>query len=186
MPFFPRSLIVAVLLLAASAILPPSASAFMENLARDFKPVSGVVIMPAKGEFLIDLDANSNVAIGDLFTVMQPGEKVVHPVTKEVVGTIDEVKALLQVTRVKSGYSYAKAVGDAPEIVAKDKILRYENIPAVFWDYTNDGEAIYAQVKQALPNLEWQEYAAAQTTRPETPAAHSGFSGLTFVLKSGS
>jgi hypothetical protein len=185
MPFFPRSLIVAVLLLAASAILPSSASAFIENLARDFKPVSGVVIMPVKGEFLIDLDAKSKVAIGDLFTVMQPGEKVVHPVTKEVVGSIDEVKALLQVTRVKSGYSYAKAVGDAPEIVAKDKILRYENIPAVFWDYTNDGEAIYAQVKQALPNLEWQEYAATQEAKPQTPAATAGFQGLTFVLKPG-
>lgn len=185
MPFFPRSLIVAVLLLAASTILPSSASAFIENLARDFKPVSGVVIMPVKGEFLIDLDAKSKVAIGDLFTVMQPGEKVVHPVTKEVVGTIDEVKAILQVTRVKSGYSYAKPVGDAPEIVAKDKILRYENIPAVFWDYTNDGEAIYAQVKQALPNLEWQEYAATQEAKPQTPAATAGFQGLTFVLKPG-
>lgn len=185
MPFFPRSLIVAVLLLAASAILPPSASAFMENLARDFKPVSGVVIMPVKGEYLIDLDAKSNVAIGDLFTVMQPGEKVVHPVTKEVVGSIDEVKAILQVTRVKSGYSYAKAVGTAPEIVAKDKILRYENIPAVFWDYTDDGEAVYAQVKQALPTLEWQEYAATQEAKPQTPAAAAGFQGLTFVLKPG-
>lgn len=185
MPFFPRSLFVAVLLLAASAILPPSASAFMENLARDFKPVSGVVIMPAKGEFLIDLDANSNVAIGDLFTVMQPGEKVVHPVTKEVVGTIDEVKAILQVTRVKSGYSYAKPVGTAPEIVAKDKILRYENIPAIFWDYTDDGEAVYARVKQALPTLEWQGYAATQENKPQTPAAVTGFQGLTFVLKPG-
>lgn len=185
MPFFPRSLLVAVLLLAASAILPPSASAFMENLARDFKPVSGVVIMPAKGEYLIDLDAKSNVAIGDLFTVMQPGEKVVHPVTKEVVGSIDEVKAILQVTRVKSGYSYAKAVGTAPEIVAKDKILRYENIPAIFWDYTDDGEAVYAQVKQALPTLEWQKYATTQAAKPENPTAVAGFQGLTFVLKPG-
>ncbi|TRO82230.1 FG-GAP repeat domain-containing protein [Desulfuromonas acetexigens] len=185
MPFFPRSLLVAVLLLAASAILPPSASAFIENLARDFKPVSGVVIMPAKGEFLIDLDAKSNVAIGDLFTVMQPGEKVVHPVTKEVVGTIDEVKAILQVTRVKSGYSYAKPVGAAPEINAKDAIRRFENLPAIFWDYTGEGEAVYAQVKQALPTLEWQEYAATQATKPENPAAAVGFQGLTFVLKPG-
>lgn len=186
MPFFPRSLIVAVLLLAASAIMPQSASAFMENLARDFKPVSGVVIMPVKGEFLIDLDAKSNVAIGDLFTVMQPGEKVVHPVTKEVVGTIDEVKAILQVTRIKSGYSYAKPVGEAPEIAAKDALRRFENLPAVFWDYTGEGEAVYAQVKQALPTLEWQEYAATQETKPQTPAAAAGFQGLTFVLKPGS
>jgi hypothetical protein len=186
MLFSLRHLLTAAAVLVMSAVLPLSSLAYVDDVARDFKSLSGIVIMPIQGEFLIDLDASRGVAIGDLFAVVQPGEKVVHPVTKEVIGSLDEVKGLLQVTRVKSGYSYARPLGTAAGIVAKDTIRRYENMSAVFWDYTDDGEAVFAKLKQALPTLEWQEYAASQTAKPETPSAADGSGALTFILKNGS
>jgi FG-GAP-like repeat len=184
MLFSLRHLLITVAVLVM-VVLPLTSSAYVDDVARDFKPLAGIVIMPVQGEFLIDLDASRGVAIGDLFAVVQPGEKVVHPITKEVIGSLDEVKGLLQVTRVKSGYSYAKPLGQATGIVTKDVIRRYENMPAVFWDYTEDGQSVFAELKQVLPTLEWQEYTSTQTAKPETPAAASGAVALTFVLKAG-
>ncbi|OHB25429.1 MAG: hypothetical protein A2X84_01945 [Desulfuromonadaceae bacterium GWC2_58_13] len=185
MLFSLRHLRIAVAVLVM--LVPPLSSlAYVDDVARDFKPLAGIVIMPVQGEFLIDLDASRGVAIGDLFAVVQPGEKVVHPITKEVIGSLDEVKGVLQVTRVKGGYSYARPLGQATGIAAKDTIRRYESMPAVFWDYTGGGESIFAELKNALPTLEWQEYAATQAAKPETPAAVAGSVGLTFILKGGS
>src|SRR5690606_69749 len=117
-------------------------------------------------------------------TVVQPGEKIVHPVTKEVLGSLDEVKATLQVTRVKSGYSYARAIGKDPEVERGDAITRYEEIPALFWDYTGTGKDFFGELKSALPTLEWQDYATAQANRPQLPSALSEQeAAIVFILR---
>ena len=106
--------LLALFLLVCTSVA--SAAELLDQVRKDFKPLSGYVIMPVQGEFLIDQDGAKGVAVGDLFSVVKPGEKIVHPVTKEVLGSLDEVKALLQVTRVKSGYAYAKPLGDSKGI----------------------------------------------------------------------
>lgn len=158
-------------------------AAVLEDLAKDFRPLAGYVIMPVGGEFLIDQDAARGVQVGDLFAVVKPGEKIVHPVTKEVLGTLDEDKGMLQVTRVKSGYSYARPLGEVAGIERGDVIRRYENVSAALWDYTGSGETFFAELKAALPSLEWQDYAAAQAERPQVPAAvATSGPALVFVL----
>ncbi len=153
------------------------------EIARDFQPVSGYLVMPIGEEYIIDLDAAKGIREGDLFAVVKPGEKVVHPVTKEVLGALEEVKAYLQVTRIKSGYSYARIL-DRPGTIEKgDPIRRFENMPAIFWDYTGRGEGLYAQLRAALPHLDWRDYGAAQAARPEVPRAPQGQpAALIFVL----
>lgn len=177
-----RFVVLAVLFLALPTL--PADAADLGGVARDFRPLSGYVIMPVGGEYLIDQDATRGVATGDLFTVVKPGEKIVHPVTKEVLGSLDEVKGTLQVTRVKSGYAYARPLGEATGIERGDAIRRYDNLSATFWDYTDAGEGVFAELKAALPNLEWRDYAAAQAMRPATPvpAAAEG-SALIFILR---
>jgi hypothetical protein len=168
-----------VLLLATVA-----GAAVVEEIARDFKSLSGYVIMPAQGEFLLDMDADNGVVAGDLFSVVKAGEKVVHPVTGEVLGTLDEVKGLLQVTRVKSGYSYARPVGEVTGVEAGDQVRRYGDLRAAFWDYTEGCEALFAELKAALPALEWQDYAAAQSQKPQPASAPAkAEAALLFVLR---
>ncbi|MEJ2199975.1 MAG: VCBS repeat-containing protein [Desulfuromonadaceae bacterium] len=160
------------------------AQASVDAIARDFKPLPGVVIMPVQNEFLIDQDASNGVVAGDLFSVIQPGANIIHPVTNEVLGSLDEVKGLLVVTRVRSGYSYAKPVGSVQGIERGDQIRRYTDLTATLWDYTDRGEAFFAQLKAALPNLDWQDYAVAQAARPSSPAPPAGaVPGLVFILK---
>lgn len=173
------------LLLLFCSCLPLSALSLELSaaVARDLAPLSGVVVMPAGEEYLIDLDAAKGVREGDLFAVVQAGEKIVHPVTKEILGSLDQVKGYLQVTRVKSGYSYARPLDQTKGVGRGEQIRRFENMPALFWDYTGQGEGLYAELRAALPKLEWQSYAAAQSTRPDPPRAPgSEVAKLIFVL----
>jgi len=139
-----------------------------EDLARDFAPLEGVVVLPLEGEFLVDLDSEQGLQQGDLLAVIKEGAPVVHPVTKEILGRLDEVKAVLKVVRIKSGYSYAEPIGDASGVKSGDKLKRAENLRTLFWDYTGSGEAVYSEAKQAVPHLEWQGYSASQLSRPPT------------------
>lgn len=158
-------------------------TAVLDEVTRDFKPLSGYVVMRVGDEFLLDQDAGKGVAVGDLFTVVKVGEKIVHPVTREVLGTLDQVRGVLKVTRLKSGYSYARPVGKVEEFKPGEVIRRYENIPAYFWDYTGQGAGVFAKLKDSLPNLDWQDFSVAQAGRPETPGALAkGGPGLLFVL----
>ena len=154
----------------------------LERVQDDFKSVAGYLVMPVGQEFLVDLDAASGVRTGDLLSVVVPGEKVFHPVTKEVLGTLDEVKGFLQVTRVKSGYSYAKVLGGASGLKPADAVKRFDQVPALFWDYTGQGEPFYNELASALPHLDWLSYAESNRSRPESPQSlGTGKIGLLFI-----
>lgn len=167
-------------MLLSFALFASAFAADLSTIGKDFKPLSGIIIMPVQDEYLIDVDAGKGVAVGDLFSVVKPGEKVIHPVTKEVLGSLDEVKGVLQVTRVKSGYSYARPVREAAGIKAGDAVRRFENVAAAFWDQQGTGEELFKELKSTLPQLEWQGYyrGEGQTLPADTPP-------LVFALRAG-
>lgn len=150
--------------------------------SQDFKPLSASLVMPIGSVWIIDQDATQGVKGGDLFSVVTQGAPVVHPVTKEVLGSIDVVRGVLQVTNVKSGYSYAKVLSADGPLNPGDGLKRFYNLPASFWDYTDQGEALFVALQTALPDLEWQPYAAAQQARPASPAPIAGETRMLFVL----
>jgi hypothetical protein len=161
--------LVALLLVLCAATLG-QAAAVPGAIATDLAPRSGYLVRPAGDEYLIDLDARQQVAVGDLFSVVTPGEPVVHPVTKALLGSQDVVKGLLQVTRVKAGYSHCRALAGAGELRPGDAIRRFQNIDVLFWDYSGQGEPYLRELQDMLPHLQWQGYAASQKGRP-APAA---------------
>lgn len=175
-----RCALLFTLLLLSSALFASAFAADLNTIAKDFKPLSGIIIMPVQDEYLIDLDAGKGVAVGDLFSVVKPGEKVIHPVTREVLGSLDEVKGLLQVTRVKSGYSYARPIREAKGIERGDAVRRFENVAAAFLDQQGAGEELFKELKATLPQLEWQGYyrIEGQTLPADTPP-------LVFALRAG-
>ena len=174
--------------LAILLLIPiPHASAALVNgaLSRDFAPVSGYIVETAGNQFIIDLDARQQIAVGDVLSVVTPGASIVHPVTKAVLGSQDTVKGLLQITGIKSGYSYCRPIGSAAALQKGDAIRRFQNIDAEFWDYTGQGEAYFSQLQSMLSHLQWQGYASSQKGRPATPTLPQGKSAaLYFILTS--
>lgn len=161
-----RSAIVWILVLLTALT---AMAALEDDIARDFGPLAGYVVMQENGEFIIDLDESHGVRPGDIFAVVGPGKDIVHPVTQKVLGKLETVKGILKVTRMAGGYSFARALGESPAAARGDAIRRYALLPAVFWDYSGNGEPIYAKLRQMLPQLKWREYRQAQQQRPPQP-----------------
>ena len=159
-----------ILMVVFGASGTPAISAVIDEIASDFKPLSGVVVMASDGEYIIDLDESNGIVIGDIFGVLKAEEKIIHPKTGKVLGVLEEVKGILKVTRIKSGYSYTQPLGKAA-IQRGDSIRRYDNLQALFWDYTEKGKSFFAQLQQTLPGLKWQDYETAQHSRPSRPQA---------------
>ena len=134
--------------LAALAELP-------DDIASDFAVVEGVVVMPINDEYIVDLDARNGLAIGDILTVVTPGEKIFHPVTKEMIGSVDKVVGFLQATRIYSGYSYARVLTEGLQPDNGARVKRFEQVPALFVDATETGSDLARELKVSLPQLQW-------------------------------
>jgi hypothetical protein len=134
-----------------------AAAELAEQVQADFAVVGGVVVMAINDEYIIDLDARENLKIGDILTLVKPGKKIFHPQTKEVLGTIDEAVGFLRVTRILSGYSYAKVLTDGltPENGAAFK--RFEQVPALLVDETAGDAELARRIKASLPQFNWLE-----------------------------
>jgi hypothetical protein len=179
--FFRNKLFIGIVFIIGNAIAVNAA--VIDDITEDFEPISGYVVMLDGGEFIIDLDDTQGISTGDIFSVLKPGKKIVHPVTKKVLGSLEEVKGVLKVTRTKSGFSFARPVGKATDITRGDPIRRYGNLPALFWDYTGKGLSLFIQLQKALTDLKWMDYNSAQNSRPPKPVANSATrESLTFIL----
>lgn len=135
-----------------------SLATVVEVVKKDFATVAGVVVMAAGDEYIIDLDGAQGLAAGDLLAVVESGGQIVHPLSGKVLGTLDATVAVLQVSRVQSGYSYARAIsGDHGKIVAGTALQRFSHLSAVFRDEVGGQEVLSAELKAALPALQWQD-----------------------------
>ncbi|MEW6719614.1 MAG: hypothetical protein AB1346_04100 [Thermodesulfobacteriota bacterium] len=174
-----RSVLWAFLLFIAA--VPASGADVPAEIARDFAPLSGYVVMPSDGEFLIDRGAEDGIAAGDLFSVVHPGERIVHPVTGKELGSLDRVKGLLRVVRVRPGYSHASPVEAREPIGKGDVVRRFDRIPAVFVDTTGGGRTFYERLRTVLPGLEWRFVTAPSSAAETLPEVKV----LAFVLADG-
>lgn len=160
----------------------PALTAVEDDIARDFNPLAGYVVMKENGEFIIDLDAGKGIRLGDIFAVVGPGKDIIHPVTQKILGTLETVKGILKVTRLADGYSFARALDGAAAIKRGDAIRRYALLPAVFWDYSGSGKPLYLKLQQMLSQLKWGEYQQTQQQRPSQPKLTAATAnGLTFI-----
>jgi len=165
------------------AAAPHCHAAPIEQAAADFQTLDGYVVQPSGDSFLIDLDAGDGVVRGDLFSVLGPQEKIVHPITKKVIGTLETVEGYLQVTRLMDGYSFARPLSGSAAVEPGDPIRRYERVPAVFWDYTGSGKPLANRLQAALSHLDWLDFETAQQNKPERPAEPlQSIDGLYFIL----
>ncbi len=141
----------------------------LEQVATDFSTVSGYVVKESNGQFIIDLDASDGVIQGDIFSVLSSGEKLIHPVTGETIGSIKQVKGILKVVRMKTGFSFTHPLLGKDDIHAGDSIQRYEDVNAIFWDYTSDGRNFFNRLQNSVSSLKWLNYDQAQKFRPQNP-----------------
>ena len=134
-----------------------------EQVQTDFEVVEGVIVMPINDEYIVDLDEHDNLHVGDILTLVNPGRKIFHPETREVLGSVDDVAGFLRVTRIHSGYSYAKTLSESVQPDNGASLKRFEQVPALFVDATEDGSELARQIKVNLPQVKWLEDNSSDT-----------------------
>ena len=135
-------------------LLPTVALAQLPNrLLEDFAPADGIVLMAIGDSWLVDLDANQNLRPGDILSVMAPGETIIHPQTRDIIGRIDHVIGFLEVSRVMSGYSYADLLTAGLSLQAGDQVRRFEQVPA--YVDASVPQSLAQDLKKGLPHLQW-------------------------------
>lgn len=134
--------------LAAELALPV---AIAEHLA----PLSGTIILPVADEYLIDIDAAANLRSGDILTLIIPGESVRHPLTGEVLGTLDRPAGYLEITRIESGYAHARPLFADTVPQKGNRVRRFDRVPSRFIDKQDSGPELYPELKHRLPHLKW-------------------------------
>ena len=89
------TLLLALLTLLLVTLAGSALARDLAQLELDFAPRTGCVVLSIGNEFLVDLDADQGLTAGDLLAVVEQGGDVIHPVTKEVIGTLDKTLAVL-------------------------------------------------------------------------------------------
>ncbi len=137
-------------------LLPATSSAELPSpLEKDLAPVDGTVLMPMGDRYLVDLDTARGVRTGDILAVLTVGERIVDPDTRDVVGTRDSVTGYLQVTEVRSGYSYVTALTPGLSLQQGDRVRRFFEVPAVV--DVSVPATLATELKQRLDFLHWHE-----------------------------
>ena len=174
----PKLIFLLFFILTATIFSPPiSLADDLQKIAVDLQPVDGHIVMPFEGKYIIDLDASHGLHAGDLFAVIVPGKKIVHPISKEVIGSLNKVKAVLRATLIQSGFSYAERLYGKEEISKGEAIRRFSKLTAAFYSTSQASEEIYQRLQNLLPELDWQGHFRTQPTSPQ-----EGEYNLSFAL----
>ncbi len=182
-----KYMLVGILALLACLSGPlPSQAGVVEKIANDFQPVSGYVVMAEGREYIIDLGKSAGIVLGDLFSVVAPGKEIVDPATKKVLGRLEQTKAILKVVRLKASYCFVRSLSGHNGIKRGDRVRRFENLTASFWDYTGHGKPVFHRLQHMLPGLKWEGYDESQRNKPSTvQPPSSAASSLLFILTAG-
>jgi hypothetical protein len=144
------------LLFCLTLLCPASALADLpRQVELDYSVLSGYVVMPINDEYIVDLDASDNLHVGDILTLVTEGKTIYHPVSKVVLGSVVVPTGYLQVTRINSGYSYAKVLSGGAEPKNGDQVRRFEQVPALFVDKQGSDGELFGLVKTGLPQFKW-------------------------------
>mgnify|MGYP001259587541 CR=1 FL=1 len=149
--------VLAVLLVAGAA----TAATLPTDVLSDYKPLKGYIVKQLGDEYLIDLDAEDGLRRGDILTVITPGEELVHPVTQQIIGSLDSVKVFLRVEQIRAGFSHVLPLGEVSALAPGEPVVRFTQVPAAIVDDGAAPESLAAELRKALPHLDW--------TAAETP-----------------
>ncbi len=78
---------------------------------KDFFNRQGYVVERLDGKVILDL-GKGRVSVGEVFKVVRGGKEIVHPVTGEVLGKMDEEVGKVRISEVKDKFSVAEILED--------------------------------------------------------------------------
>ena len=126
----------------------------LEALYEDFSPLEALVISVEAQEVILDKGREDGVHPGDIFTVYKQGKKIIHPVTKKVVGYKKTPIAKVEVRHLEGNFSTALILERKEEIKIGAPATRFTDIKALFLELVPGVEAqVLPYLKTKLPDI---------------------------------
>lgn len=97
------------------------------------RPTREGIVVAVRGESVyVDLGRDDGVAVGQRLRVVRAGAPLVHPVTGETLGAVDDEIAQLEVTAVAEKFATTRVVhaGSGAAIEPKDRVVAWPAAPA--------------------------------------------------------
>ncbi len=94
---------------------------------KDFFSRQGYVVDRLDGRVILDL-GRGKVSVGEVFKVLKEGREIVHPVTGEVLGRVEEEIGKVRVSEVKDKFSVAEILEDKGISKGNRVKLYYESL----------------------------------------------------------
>ncbi len=115
--------------LFAFILLIFTALSFSEDLKglKDFFERKGYVIEKLGNKIIVDL-GKGKANVGEVLSVIKKGKKLVHPVTGEVLGTVDEEVGKVRISEVRDKFSVADILEDRGIEKGAQVKLYYESV----------------------------------------------------------
>ncbi len=143
-------------LLILSGLPTAAIAALPDSVKQDFSTLDGYILMQSNGEYLVDIDATQGVQVGDLLSVSQPGEKIVHPISGKTVGFLNKTLAVLSITQIRPNYSYAQVISGNTDLSKGTPIKRFAGLRARLNGQGPTTATLYQELRAALPSFDWQ------------------------------
>ena len=95
-----------------------------QGLVALFPPLEGYVVTASGGDIYVDLAAKDLLRPGMELQIYRPGEEMIHPVTKERLGTYEKSLGVVRITEVREKYSRGTldATGEDAGVVGGDRV----------------------------------------------------------------
>ena len=137
-----------------------SVSAFAQeltNLFHDFSTLEAMVINVEGNEVIIDKGRAQGVHFGDIFTVYREGKKIIHPVTKQVIGYLKEPVGQIEITKVEENFATATILRQKGPFKVGAPAVRYADLKVLLLgDDQTMVDKVLVLVRDKLPDLSFQ------------------------------
>lgn len=127
----------------------------MEEIKRDYQPLSALVIGLEGNEVILDKGRAQGVKPKDVFTVYKKVKKIVHPETKESLGFLKEPIGKIEVLRVDENFATGRIISKKEDFPIPTPAKRNTDLRILI---VSDGspidEAFFVTLKNLLPESE--------------------------------
>lgn len=138
-----------------SSLQAQISSKVLEEIKKDYQPLSGLLIALEGNEVIIDKGKAQGVKPKDIFVVYKKVKKIIHPETKESLGFLKEPIGKIEILRVDENFATGRIVSKKEEFPVPTPVKRNTDLRIlIISEGGSIPEDIFITLKNLLPECE--------------------------------
>ncbi|MFN4196750.1 MAG: hypothetical protein ACK4FM_01925 [Caldimicrobium sp.] len=144
-----------IIFFSFSSLYAQVSSKVLEEIKRDYQPLSGLLIALDGNEVIIDKGKAHGVKPKDIFVVYKKVRKIIHPETKESLGFLKEPIGKIEILRVDENFATGRILSKKEEFPVPTPVKRNTDLRImIISENESPFEDIFITLKNLLPECE--------------------------------